>query len=567
MIEGTTSPQPAASSATPARILIVDDEPPLCDICSRALTRVGYDVVATTDVDVALRELRGDSFDLLLTDIKMPTISGLELARIAREIDPAIAIIIMTGYTSEEHLRQAVQRGAADFMSKPFELEELRLAVDQALDKRRLLQDSVRLRSVERLLASSETINSTLDRAQIAQIILDSAQQHTGARVSFLLLRDGRRRMSTPMASDANATLLPAGRALAEQAERLGHPLSGADEPLCAVGAQPLHVGIALPMRAHGETLGTLLVCDERAGKQGLGAQESVALLANQAGAALRNAALYRQVQESNQRLQDLDRLKSEFIAIASHELRTPLSIVLGYTMMVRDQSSGDHREYLQRVMDGAQRIKDIIDDMVGLRHLENGEAQLNLQPNVLQNLVAQAVERMQPAARAKAQQLTTSLPEQPINLMADREKLLLIFGNLVSNAIKFTPDRGAVEVRAEVWSRARALGTGASMTESLAHSISSLPEELDQGEWVVVQVRDTGIGIPEVEQRRIFERFYQVADSLTREHGGTGLGLTIVQELVALQNGVVWVESRQAQGSTFSFAIPFIPLGSDGAG
>ncbi|MBC8077650.1 MAG: response regulator, partial [Chloroflexales bacterium] len=173
MIESNSTAQSAPSSTPPARILVVDDEPQLCDICSRALRRANYDVVATTDANVALRELRaGPSFDLLLTDIKMPTISGLELAHFAREVDPAIAIIIMTGHTSEEHLRQAVQRGAADFMSKPFELEELRLAVDQALHKRRLLQDSMRLRSVERLLDSSEAINSTLDRDQLAQIIL-----------------------------------------------------------------------------------------------------------------------------------------------------------------------------------------------------------------------------------------------------------------------------------------------------------------------------------------------------------------------------------------------------------
>ena len=563
MIEGTAISQLAPTSAPPARVLVVDDEPQLCDICSRALRRSGYDVVATTDADVALRELRlGRSFDLLLTDIKMPTISGLELARIAREIDPAIAIIIMTGHTSEEHLRQAVQRGAADFMSKPFELEELRLAVDQALDKRRLLQDSMRLHSVERLLDSSETINSTLDHDRLAQIILSTAQEHTGARVSFLLLRDGRRRTPAPSSSDANAALLPAGLALAEEAARLALPQSSANEPLCTVGTQTLRVGAAVPLRAHGETVGALLLCDERASTLGAGAQESVALLANQAGAALRNATLYRQVQESNQRLQELDRLKSEFIAIASHELRTPLSIVLGYTMMVRDQSNGDHREYLQRVMDGAQRIKDIIDDMVGLRHLETGEAQLNLQPNVLQNLVEQAIDRLQQAARTKAQQLSTILPDQPINFMADREKLLLIFGNLVSNAIKFTPDCGSVEVRAAVWSRARALGAEASKLYPIASFTSTLPEELDQGEWVVVQVCDNGIGIPEAEQRRIFERFYQVADSLTREHGGTGLGLTIVQELVALQNGVIWVESNQSQGSIFSFAIPYIPIG-----
>src|SRR5690349_3978929 len=129
-------PQDAAlaePSAVP-RILVVDDEQYMCDVCMRTLQRTGYHVVATSDPAVAVEALRGEqSFDLLLTDIKMPTMSGLDLANIARERDPAIAIIIMTGFASIENLHQSVQRGVADFLSKPFELEYLRLAVDQAL--------------------------------------------------------------------------------------------------------------------------------------------------------------------------------------------------------------------------------------------------------------------------------------------------------------------------------------------------------------------------------------------------------------------------------------------------
>src|SRR5262249_36063033 len=143
------------------------------------------------------------------------------------------------------------------------------------------------------------------------------------------------------------------------------------------------------------------------------------------------------------QRQQEVDRLKSEFIAIASHELRTPLSIVLGYTMMVRDQSEGERREYLQRVLDNAQRIKDIIDDMVSLRHIETGEATLSLEPVMLQNTIAQVIERMRPALANRPQQIHTALPEQALWFLCDHEKLVLILSHLLSNAIKFTPEGG----------------------------------------------------------------------------------------------------------------------------
>src|SRR5215213_2052702 len=157
-----------AGPGAAARILVVDDEPYMCDVCTRTLQRGGYQVTATSDPRAAEQMLRDDQhFDLLLTDIKMPTMSGLDLARIARERDPAIAIIIMTGYASMENLHQSVKRGVADFLSKPFELEHLRLAVDQALHKRSILQDNLRLRAIAQLLPSSEQLSTTLELSEL----------------------------------------------------------------------------------------------------------------------------------------------------------------------------------------------------------------------------------------------------------------------------------------------------------------------------------------------------------------------------------------------------------------
>lgn len=550
----------ATSAATTARILVVDDEQYMCDVCARALRRSGYDVVASADAESALAILREEGpFDLLLTDIKMPTISGMELAHLARDVDPAIAIIIMTGHASIDNLHQAVRRGAAEFLCKPFELEQLRLAVEQALHKRSLLQDSLRLRSVEGLLHSSEAINSTLDRNQLTQIVLETAIEQTGCQAGFLLLHDETKGLMPVHSIHGHSALLDGGVVLADTAYRSGQPqLSAFLEPLCTTDNRLVTHGLAMPIRAHGEMLGVLLLCDERPEILRSGVQETIALLTNQAGSALRNAALYGEVQENNQRLHELDRLKGEFIAIASHELRTPLSIVLGYTMMVRDQLENEQHDYLQRVMDSAQRIKDIVDDMVSLRYLETGEVETQLQTHTLQQIVAQALERMQPAAQSKRQYLHASLPSQPLNFVVDVEKTLLVLGNILSNAIKFTPEQGEIEVCGDVWSRHDSNEPASTAFVRIDQTLAHLPEALSTGEWVVFQVLDTGIGIPEHEQSRIFERFYQVADSLTREHGGTGLGLAIVRELVALQNGVVWVTSNGSQGSIFSFAIPY---------
>lgn len=544
-------------SSEVARILVVDDEEYMCDICTRTLRNASYEVVPTTNANVALQELReGGPFDLLLADIKMPTISGLELAKYAREIDPAIAIIIMTGHTSTENLRQAVQRGAADFISKPFELEELRLAVDQALHKRLLLQDSLRLRAVEQLLQSSEAINATLDRPQLSRVILQTALRQTACQTGFLFLVDSRNRLRKVRAADEVWHLLEAGRDAAHYALAKGQTFFIEDKAICSDGTNEITRGLAMPLRAQGDMVGVLLLCDNQPGVLRPGTHEVIALLANHAGIALRNAHLYGQLQHMYQRLQELDQLKSEFIAIASHELRTPLSIVLGYSMMVRDQSEGDQREYAQRVVDSAQRIKDIVDDMLSLRHLEMRETTLSINRCNLQHLVLQAVERMQPIAQSKAQEMTAELPESPVTFLADREKILLVLGNLISNATKFTPEKGKIVVKAALWPGKQVLEV-AQHTGGMADTAPTNADGPDET-WIVMQVCDTGIGIPAHEQPRIFERFYQVAASLTRQQGGAGLGLAIVRELTALQGGLVWVESVEGQGSTFSFALPY---------
>jgi signal transduction histidine kinase len=533
------------------RILVVDDEPYMCDVCSRTLQRGGYEVIATSDPHEAVSVLRvGQRFDLLLTDIKMPAMSGLELAHVAREQDPAIAIIIMTGFATMENLQQSVQRGIADFLSKPFELEQLRLAVDQALHKRSILQDNLRLRALERLLESSQALSTTLQLPEVADILLRVSLQHSECQAAFLLLKEEGERPESVIASQAGGELYDGGRELAHQAIVEKRPLLQRDQAVCRIGEAELRQALAVPLRAQGEISGVLLLCDDRPSAFRPGVQETVTLLANHAGAALRNATLYGELDAAYQRVQELDRLKSEFISIASHELRTPLSIVLGYTMMVRDQSANEQRTYLGRVMDSAQRIKDIVDDMVSLSHLDTGESYVVSDPVEAQELVRAAIERAQPAALQRGQSIAAVLPEQPLRFICDHEKVMLILGHLLSNAVRFSSQGSRIEVQAALHPAGVPDSGGGRLNPPL-RAPSAIP-------WVVITVQDNGIGIAPQEQIRIFDRFYQVADSLTRDHGGTGLGLALVRELVGVLGGVVWVASSSGQGSKFSVALPY---------
>lgn len=531
------------------RILVVDDEQYMCDVCARTLRRSGYEVVTTSDTNEAAQLLQGETrFDLLLTDINMPGTSGLGLATVAHERDPATAIIIMTGFASKENLQQSVQRGVADFLPKPFELDQLRLAVEQALHKRSLLQDNFRLRSLEQLLENTVALSSTLNLHEISKTLLRVTMEQSGCDAGFVLVEHANAAVT---ASHEDGELTPEGTEAARHAISHGELFYRSEAVFGRAGGRSLTHVCAVPLNAQRETSGVLLLCNQRPFTMRAGIEEAIELLATHAGTALRNAALYNQLDEAYTRLQDLDKLKGEFIAVASHELRTPLSIVLGYTMMLRDQApAGPQHDYLQRVLENAQRIRDIIDDMVSLRHLDTGESQLTCERVLLQDLVQQAYTQMQPIANERQQQMLLDLPDMPVAFFTDTEKVLLILGHLIANAVRFTPERGMVTLRARLRTN-----TDSEIARHVARSQQPSPAR-----WVVIEVCDTGIGIPEREQSRIFERFYQIADSLTRNHGGIGLGLAIVRELTGALGGEVWVTSRQGQGSTFALALPYQP-------
>lgn len=551
--------EPLASpllTTNPARILIADDDATMSSFCARALSAAGHSVVTVAEAEAAIAALQTQGpFDLLLADIKMPGRSGLELAQIAREIDPAVAVVIMTGHSTIDTLQASVRRGVADYLTKPFELDELRLAVEQALHKRDLLQQSLRLRTLEELLHSSEAINAILDRNQLAMEIIAHARAHAPAEAGFLFVAGSDHLPPQVFAEPAGAVIQPAGREAVAQSIRAGRPLPVAGaEPLALLQAAPLTCGLAVPLRAGGEAVGALLLCGAQDGFIAPGASEFLALLANQAGNALRNAQLYSQLDAAYRSLRELDRLKSEFIAIASHELRSPLSIVLGYAKMVHDRSSGDLREYAQRLLTGAERIKTIVNDLLQLRDFDRKQTSLTLERSALEALARQAVERLIPAAQQKGQDLNLVPPDQPVILELDREKVLLVIGNLIDNAIKFTPAGGRIQVEVARWPHEE---LAAAIARAVANPTMRRLAEAAPAAWALVRVRDTGIGIPREQQGRIFERFYQVADSLTREQGGAGLGLAIVSDLAILQGGVVWVESKEGRGSVFSFALP----------
>ncbi len=397
---------------------------------------------------------------------------------------------------------------------------------------------------LQRILEISQILTSTYDLDELLQIILAAATELTKTEAaSILLLNEGgtELRFAATTGSDRDKLMtlrVPVENSLAGTILRSGEPMvfdnvqqdprhfDGVDKQIAFESRSMLGVPLLMRDRPVG-VLEALNKLDSSPFSEEDG--QVLMTLAAQAAVAIENARLITALQKAYEQLNRVDQIKSDFIAIASHELRTPLGLILGYAAMLKeDLKNPDTSQQLDVVVNSALRLRDLIDDMVNVQHIEEGKAKLVLTEFVLQEVVQRVVEAVSELYTTKEQEMLVNLPAQPLPLKADREKITLVINNLLTNAIKFTDPRGRIMVTAE----------------------------RKNGE-VEVHVADTGIGIPAREVDRIFDRFYQVEPHLTRQYGGLGLGLAIAKGMIELHGGKIWVESVEGLGSRFSFSVP----------
>jgi signal transduction histidine kinase len=280
----------------------------------------------------------------------------------------------------------------------------------------------------------------------------------------------------------------------------------------------------------------------------------------------------YRELEEKNQKLQEaydrlkeLDRLKSNFLATVSHELRTPLTSIIGYSEMLTEGLAGElsdeQREFIGTIHEKGEQLLGLIKGLLDLSKLESGTMSMRRRTILIREVLDEVISTLAPIARKKGVELRVDIDGTETELRADPERLRQVFINLVDNALKFTPERGSVTLRA------RTVGA----TPASADEVSSAGAYHDAGfalmapafSRIEVRVIDTGIGIPPRERERVFDPFYQVDSSSTREYGGTGLGLSIVKRLVEAHGGTVAIEDNEPRGAVFVVSLPAGSLGS----
>jgi len=291
---------------------------------------------------------------------------------------------------------------------------------------------------------------------------------------------------------------------------------------------------LILPLRTRREMLGALVIAandpDRAMNDEKLPLAE---ILAERAALAIENAKLYTEQVDARRKVEDLSRLKDEFLSIASHELRTPVTSIKGYTQLaktlIREHDLKTSEEYLDIALDQIDRMSRLILELLDVSRIETGRLEIRREPIPWTTFVSDVVHRHHTAVSDRRFQL--NLPVGHKRVLGDRDRLEQVLGNLMENAVKYSPDGSEILVNVE-----------------------------DKGEQVVTSVADRGIGIPSDELGQVFERFHRGRQVSSTNYGGLGLGLYITKQIVERHGGTIWVESREGQGTTFSFSLPVAP-------
>jgi two-component system, OmpR family, phosphate regulon sensor histidine kinase PhoR len=474
------------------RVLVVDDEERIQKACQRLLSEEGCEVDIAQNGIQGLKMIEERHYDIVLLDLMMPGMSGLDVLSDLKSRHPDTVVIIITGYATLEHSIETMKKGAFDFLSKPFAPQELRLVISKAIEFIRTLQDITTEKSRMRVMINTlrDGVLTTDHQKRIAlanpaclKMLGCKKQSVLGNLVSEVF--------------DEPTVLAMIDKAIAQPKEMFSEMTAEVCVPM-GKGQEDRIVGVrCIPFRDRlNRNLGTVSVFHDITA------------------------------------LKKEDQLKSDFVSMVAHEIKSPLNSVLMQLNVVLDGLAGEvsekQREILTRSSAKIKSLTELASELLDLSKIESGLINQEREELNLEELIKEHVSLYQGEADEKSIRLTGRPAEKDLFIMGNRINIEEVLSNLISNAIRYTPAGGKIEVWAD-----------------------------EASDFTRIHVADTGLGIPADALENIFERFYRVKNEKTRYINGTGLGLAIVKSIVESHHGSIQVDSVVDQGTQFTISLP----------
>lgn len=410
-------------------------------------------------------------------------------------------------------------------------------------------QLSARLAELETLESIDGELNRTLDAKRVAEITVESAIEQSGAAAGLLgmvigyppvlqvLAQEGYSEEDFPANVDGN--IWPLDRGIVSRVLRTRQPDTQSDvllDPNYVPSLRGSLSQMTIPMLSGEDVIAMLILETNREPRLGLAQQFFVQRLAEHASVALANAQLYSELERSNNS-------KSEFVGFVAHELKNPMTSIKGYTDLMLAGKGGElddrQMDWMQRIKANIERMNSLVSDLNDVTQIQTNNLRMSFTALNFTDVISATLLPLQRQIEEKNQELIINFGADLQQIYGDKNRLIQVLTNLISNAYKYTPENGTIEIRGEIvdnrWD----------------------PKGRDTSPVLHVRVTDTGIGLSEEDLGKLFIPYFRSGNPSAQEQPGTGLGLTITHGIIEGHGGQIWVESALGRGTTFHFTIP----------